>query len=122
MVGLSDANIFGWGNTLKFTNFQPQRLLIRRQISSNTKSPTPGKFYTADFSAGRDSTTRRLNMGLRKGVHTSGRTMKSALAYSDVKSKRFMIDLDTSLLIKVRKSGRMGRQSRAISLINSNIC
>ena len=55
MVGLSDANIFGWGNTLKFnTNFSRKDFSYGGNIVEYEIPNVLGSFYTADFSAGRD--------------------------------------------------------------------
>mgnify|MGYP001018892717 CR=1 FL=1 len=113
MVGLSDANIFGWGNTLKFnTNFSRKDFsydgedggcnIVEYEIPN-----VLGSFYTADFSAGRDFYNSELNMGLRKEF-IRPTDYEIGLTYSDVKSKRYMIDLDTSLLIKVRNLDAWG--------------
>ncbi len=84
MVGLSDANIFGWGNKLKFnTNFS-RKTSHTAATSSNTKSPTFwGSFYTAIFPR-----ARLLQLGAQhgaaQGVHTST-DYEIGLTYSDVK-------------------------------------
>ena len=72
MVGLSDANIFGWGNTLKFnTNFSRKDFSYGGNIVEYEIPNVLGSFYTADF-FGR---TRLLQLGAEhgaaQGVHTS---------------------------------------------------
>lgn len=121
MVGLSDANIFGWGNTLKFnTNFSRKDFSYGGNIVEYEIPNVLGSFYTADFSAGRDFYNSELNMGLRKEF-IRPTDYEIGLTYSDVKSKRYMIDLDTSLLIKVRNLDAWGGKSRYIRSINSSI-
>ena len=59
-------------------------------------------------------------MGLRKEF-IRPTDYEIGLTYSDVKSKRYMIDLDTSLLIKVRNLDAWGGKSRYIRSINSSV-
>ncbi len=59
MVGLSDANIFGTGNTLKFkTNFSRRDFSYGGNIVEYKIPNVLGTFYTRPTSAGRDSITR----------------------------------------------------------------
>ena len=121
MVGLSDANIFGSGNKLKFmTNFSRKDFSYGGNMVEYEIPNVLGSFYTADFSAGRDFYNSELNMGLRKEF-IRPTDYEIGLTYSDVKSKRYMIDLDTSLLIKVRNLDAWGGKSRYIRSINSSV-
>ena len=121
MVGLSDANIFGTGNTLKFkTNFSRKDFSYGGNIVEYSIPNVLGTFYTADFSAGRDFYNSELNLGLRKEF-IRPTDYEIGLTYSDIKSKRYMIDLDTSLLVKVRNLDAWGGRSRYIRSINSSV-
>lgn len=121
MVGLSDANIFGTGNTLKFkTNFSRKDFSYGGNIVEYSIPNVLGTFYTADFSAGRDFYNSELNLGLRKEF-IRPTDYEIGLTYSDIKSKRYMIDLDTSLLVKVRNLDAWGGRSRYIRPINSSV-
>ena len=121
MAGLSDANIFGTGNTLKFkTNFSRKDFSYGGNIVEYSIPNVLGTFYTADFSAGRDFYNSELNLGLRKEF-IRPTDYEIGLTYSDIKSKRYMIDLDTSLLVKVRNLDAWGGRSRYIRSINSSV-
>lgn len=121
MVGLSDANIFGTGNTLKFkTNFSRRDFSYGGNIVEYKIPNVLGTFYTADFSAGRDFYNSELNLGLRKEF-IRPTDYEIGLTYSDIKSKRYMVDLDTSLLVKVRNLDVWGGKSRYIRSINSSV-
>ena len=66
MVGLSDANIFGSGNKLKFmTNFSRKDFSYGGNMVEYEIPNVLGSFYTADFS-GATSTTRRSTWGCAK--------------------------------------------------------
>lgn len=121
MVGLSDANILGTGNTLKFkTNFSRKDFSYGGNMVEYRIPNVLGTFYTAEFSAGRDFYNSELVLGLRKEF-IRPTDYEIGLTYSDVKSKRYMIDLDTSLLVKVRNLDAWGGRSRYIRPINSSI-
>lgn len=121
MVGLSDANIFGTGNTLKFkTNFSRRDFSYGGNIVEYKIPNVLGTFYTADFSAGRDFYNSELNLGLRKEF-IRPTDYEIGLTYSDIKSKRYMVDLDTSLLVKVRNLDVWGGKSHYIRSIKSSV-
>ena len=121
MLGLSDANILGTGNTLKFkTNFSRKDFSYGGNMVEYAIPNVLGTFYTADFSAGRDFYNSELNLGLRKEF-IRPTDYEIGLTYSDIKSKRYMIDLDTSLLVKVRNLDAWGGRSRYIPSISSSI-
>ena len=79
-----------------------------------------GTFYTADFSAGRDFYNSELDLGLRKEF-IRPTDYEIGLTYSDIKSKRYMVDLDTSLLVKVRNLDVWGGKSHYIRSIKSSV-
>lgn len=121
MVGLSDANIFGTGNTLKIkTNFSRRDFSYGGNIVEYKIPNVLGTFYTADFSAGRDFYNSELNLGLRKEF-IRPTDYEIGLTYSDIKSKRYMVDLDTSLLVKVRNLDVWGGKSHYIRSIKSSV-
>ena len=60
-----------------------------------------GTFYTAEIGGGRDFYNSTLNMGLRKEF-LKPTDYEIGLTYSDIKAKRYMIEQDTSLLVKER--------------------
>ncbi len=86
---------FSAGNTLKFnTNFSRKDFSYGGNIVEYEIPNVLGHFYTADFSAGRDFYNSELNIGLRKEF-IRPTDYEIGLTYSDIKSKRYMIDLDT---------------------------
>ena len=101
MVGLSDANILGSGNKLKFmTNFSRKDFSYGGNMVEYEIPNVLGSFYTADFSAGRDFYNSELNMGLRKEF-IRPTDYEIGLTYSDVKSKRYMIDSSVDCVIQL---------------------
>lgn len=114
MVGLSDAGIFRLGQHPEFnTNFS-RKTSHTAATSSNTKSPTFWEVSTRRI-FGR---TRLLQLGAE---HRAAQGFirptdyEIGLTYSDVKSKRYMIDLDTSRCSSRSAIWTHGAASRAIS-------
>lgn len=67
MVGLSDANIFGSGNKLKFmTNFSRKDFSYGGNMVEYEIPNLLGTFYTAEIAEGATSTTRRSTWGCAK--------------------------------------------------------
>lgn len=121
MLGLSDANIFGTGNTLKFrTNFSRKDFSYGGNMVAYEIPNVLGTFYTAEFSAGRDFYNSELILGLRKEF-IRPTDYEVGVTYNDIKAKRYMIDLDTSLLVKVRNLDLWAGRSRYIKPIRSSI-
>lgn len=121
MLGLSDANIFGTGNTLRFrTNFSRKDFSYGGNMVAYEIPNVLGTFYTAEFSAGRDFYNSELIMGLRKEF-IRPTDYEVGVTYNDIKSKRYMIDLDTSLLVKARNLDIWAGRSRYIKPIRSSI-
>ncbi|MEI3554841.1 MAG: hypothetical protein V8Q54_09655 [Alistipes senegalensis] len=101
MVGFSDANI-GWGNKLEpMTNFSRKDFFYGGNMVEYEIPNVLGSFYTAEFAAGRDFYNSTLDMGLRKEF-IKPTDYEIGLTYSDIKSKRYMVEQDTSLLVKER--------------------
>lgn len=120
MFGLSDANILGWGNTLKVeTNFSRKDFSYGGNVVGYEIPNVLGSFYTADFEAGRDFYNSTLSLGLRKEF-IRRTDYEVGVTYSDIKSRRYMIDRDTSLLVKERNLDLWAGRSRYIRPIRSS--
>lgn len=120
MVGLSDANIFGSGNKLKFmTNFSRKDFSYGGNMVEYEIPNLLGTFYTAEFGAGRDFYNSTLNLGMRKDF-LKPTDYEIGLTYSDVKAKRYMIEQDTSLLVKERNLDVWGGYSHYLRGIRSS--
>lgn len=121
MVGLSDANILGWGNKLKLmTNFSRKDFSYGGNMVEYEIPNVLGSFYTAEFAAGRDFYNSTLDMGLRKEF-IKPTDYEIGLTYSDIKSKRYMVEQDTSLLVKERNLDAWGGYSRYLRRIGSSV-
>ena len=121
MVGLSDANIFGSGNKLKFmTNFSRKDFSYGGNMVEYEIPNLLGTFYTAEIGGGRDFYNSTLNMGLRKEF-LKPTDYEIGLTYSDIKAKRYMIEQDTSLLVKERNLDVWGGYSHYLRGIKSSV-
>lgn len=120
MIGVSDANILGTGNRLNIkTNFNRENFDYGGNIVEYQIPNVLGTFYTADFSAGRDFYNSELKVGLYKEF-IRPTDYEIGLTYSDVKSKYYMVNLDTSNLIKQRTIDTWAGRSRYFKGLNSS--
>ena len=121
MVGISDANIFGWGNSLKvMTNFSRKDFSYGGNMVEYEIPNLLGTFYTADFAAGRDFYNSTLELGMRKEF-LRPTDYELGITYSDNKAKRYMIETDTSLLVKERNLDVWGGYSHYLRGIRSSV-
>ena len=121
MVGLSDANIFGTGNSLKvMTNFSRDDFSYGGNMVEYEIPNVLGTFYTANFNAGRNFYSSTLDLGLRKEF-IRPTDYEIGLTYNDIKDKRYMIEQDTSLLVKERNLDAWGGYSHFLRRIGSSI-
>lgn len=121
MVALSDANILGSGNSLKFiTNFNRKDFSYGGNMVEYEIPNVLGTFYTAEFNAGRNFYSSTLDLGIRKEF-IRPTDYEIGLTYNDIKDKRYMIEQDTSLLVKERNLDAWGGYSRFLRGINSSI-
>lgn len=121
MVGLYDANIFGTGNKLAIkSHFNRSTFKYEGNIVEYEIPNVLGTFYKAEFSAGRDFYNSELKLGLRKDF-IRPTDYEVGVAYNDEKSKYYLVDRDTSELVKVRNFDIWGGRSRYIPSITSSI-
>ncbi len=121
MLGLSDANIFGSGNKLKFiTNFSRKDFSYGGNMVEYEIPNLLGTFYTAEFAAGRDFYNSTLKLEMRKDF-LKPTDYEIGLTYSDIKAKRYMIEQDTSLLVKERNLDAWGGYSHYLRGISSSV-
>ena len=121
MVALSDANILGTGNKLKFiTNFNRQDFSYGGNMVEYEIPNVLGSFYTASFNAGRSFYSSTLDLGIRKEF-IRPTDYEIGLTYNDIKDKRYMIEQDTSLLVKERNLDAWGGYSHFLRRINASI-
>ena len=120
MVGLYDANILGWGNSLRVkTHFDRRNFDYGGNIVEYEIPNVLGTFFTADFTAGRDFYNSELVLGVRKEFIR--RTDYAAgVDYSEIKAKHYLIDRDTSELAKSRTLDVWGGRSRYFRGIRSS--
>ena len=120
MAGLSDANILGTGNMLAVkTNFSRKDFSYGGNMIEYGIPNVLGTFFTADFAAGRDFYKSTLDMKLcREFLRPTD--YEAGASYSDLKFKQYMIEQDTSLLVKVRNFNVWGGYSRFLAPIRSS--
>lgn len=121
MAALSDANILGTGNMLTVkTNFNRKDFSYGGNMVEYEIPNLLGSFYTAEFAAGRDFYNSTLDMDLRKEF-LRPTDYEAGIAYSDLKFKQYMIEQDTSLLIKERNLDAWGGYSHFLTPISSSL-
>lgn len=120
MVGLADANIFGTGNKLSLkTNFSREDFSYGGNIVEYEIPNVLGTFYTANFSAGRDFYNNELKIGLRKEF-IRPTDYEVGITYENVQSRYYLIDHDTSELMKVKNFDVWAGRSRYFKALNSS--
>lgn len=121
MVGLHDANIFGTGNTLKVnTNFSRKDFSYGGNTVEYEIPNVLGTFYTAEAGGGRDFYNTTLDLQLRKEF-LRPTDYEAGAAYSNRKYKEWLIEQDTSYLVRVRNLDFWGGYSRLLAPIASSI-
>lgn len=121
MVALSDANILGSGNKLKIiTNFNRQDFSFGGNMVEYKIPNVLGTFYTAEFNAGRSFYSSTLDLGIRKEF-IRPTDYEIGVTYNNIKDKRYMIEQDTSLLVKERNLDAWGGYSHFLRGINSSL-
>ncbi|WP_308661717.1 hypothetical protein [uncultured Alistipes sp.] len=119
-VGVYDANIFGTGNLLRInTNFNREDFSYGGNLVEYEIPNVLGTFYTADFAGGRDFYNSTLSLGLRKEF-LRPTDYEIGLTYGDIREKRYMIEQDTSLLVKQRNLDAWGGYSHLIPALRSS--
>ena len=119
-VGVYDANIFGTGNLLRInTNFNREDFSYGGNLVEYEIPNVLGSFYTADFAGGRDFYNSTLSLGLRKEF-LRPTDYEIGLTYGDIREKRYMIEQDTSLLVKQRDLDLWGGYSHLIPALRSS--
>lgn len=102
MVGLYDANIFGTGNRLKvMTNFDRRDFSYGGNMFEYEIPNVLGTFYQADFTAGKDFYNSTLDVSLQKEF-LRPTDYEFGVAYSNIKEKIYMIEQDSSELVRQR--------------------
>lgn len=121
MFALEDANILGTGNMLKIkTNFS------RRDFSyggNEVEYEIPnvlGTFYKAEFAAGRAFYNSTLDAKLSKEF-LRPTDYEAGASYSNLKFKEYMIEQDTSLLVRERNFDLWGGYSHFLASVSSSI-
>lgn len=121
MVALEDANILGTGNMLKLkTNFS------RRDFSyggNEVEYEIPnvlGTFYTAELAAGRAFYNSTLELRLSREF-LRPTDYEAGISYSNLKFKEYMIEQDTSLLVRERNFDVWGGYSHLLPALSSSL-
>ncbi len=121
MIGLYDANILGTGNTLKVeTNFSRKDFSYGGNMVEYEIPNVLGTFYTAELAAGRDFYNSTFDAKLRKEF-LRPTDYEVGITYNDLKFKQYMIEQDTSMLVKVRNFNVWGGYSHLVPSLASSI-
>ena len=121
MLAVVDANILGSGNMLRLnTNFSRKDFSYGGNMVEYEIPNVLGTFYTAEFSAGRDFYNSTLDMKLSKEF-LRPTDYEVGARYSDLKFKQYMIEQDTSLLVKERNFDLWGGYSHFLRSAGSSI-
>ncbi|MCM1150726.1 MAG: hypothetical protein NC209_01925 [Alistipes sp.] len=121
MVALVDANILGTGNLLKLkTNFSRKDFSYGGNAVEYEIPNVLGTFYTAEFAAGRDFYDSALDLKLSKEF-LRPTDYEAGVRYSNLKFKQYMIERDTSLLVKERNLDLWGGYSHLLRPIGSSL-
>lgn len=121
MVGLSDANIFGWGNSLKLmTNFSREDFSYGGNMVEYQIPNLLGTFYTAEMTAGRDFYNSTFEIDMRREF-LRPTDYELGIAYSNDKAKRYLIETDTSALVKQQDFDLWGGYSHFLPSLRSSI-
>jgi len=120
MVGIYDANVLGSGNMFKIkTNFSRRDFSYGGNMVEYEIPNVLGSFYTANISGGHDFYDTDLSFGLRKEF-LRPTDYEAGIAYSDVKSKRYMVALDSTQLVKVGNFDVWGGKSVYLPALRSS--
>jgi len=120
MAGLADANVLGTGTLLRLkTNFNYKDFSYGGNVVEYEAPNLFGSFYAAGFAAGRDFFNSTLDMELSKEF-LRPTDYEAGIAYSDLKYKDYMIEQDTSLLVKERNLNVWGGYARYLPAIASS--
>ena len=121
MFGLSDANIFGWGNALRLrTNFDRRDFSYGGNEIEYEIPNVLGSFYTAQLAAGRAFYQSTLLLDLHKEF-LRPTDYEAGASYSVLKDKRPMIEQDSSELVKERNLDLWGGYSRYLPAMRASL-
>ncbi len=121
MVALYDANIGGTGTMLKLkTNFDRRDFSYGGNMVEYVMPNAFGTFFTGRFEAGRDFYNSTLDIGLSREFIKST-DFELGATYTSLKQKRYMIESDTSILMKERNLDLWGGYSRYHPAIAASI-
>ena len=119
-VGVYDANIFGTGNLLRInTNFNREDFSYGGNLVEYEIPNVPSPFSSADFAGSRDIYTSTLSLWLLNYFMLQT-DYEIGLTYGDIREKRYMIEQDTSLLVKQRDLDAWGGYSHLIPALRSS--
>ncbi len=101
-VGLYESDLFGSGNTLRVTtNLNWRNFSYGGNIVEYAIPNVLGTFFTADFSAGHNFFESQLTARADKDF-INPTDYGVGVAYNNLKFRRYMIDRDTSIVIRER--------------------
>lgn len=121
MVGLYDANIFGSGNRLKvMTNFDRSDFSYGGNMFEYEIPNFLGTFYKANLAVGKDFYNTTLDVSLQKEF-LRPTDYEFGITYNNIKEKIYMIEQDSSELVKQRNFDVWGGYSHFFSDFESSL-
>lgn len=121
MFSVSDANILGTGNMLNIkTHFDRRNFDYGGNIVEYRIPNVLGTFYRAEFSAGRAFYASELKVGLRKDF-IKPTDYEVGVTYNNIKSDYYLIDSDTTTLVKAANFDVWAGRSRYLPRIRSSL-
>ncbi|MCM1300350.1 MAG: hypothetical protein NC250_05540 [Alistipes senegalensis] len=121
MLGLTDGNIFGTGTRLKVeTNLKYNTFDYGGNIVEYEMPNLLGSFFTFDVRGGRNFFENTLRVSLRKEF-LKPTDYEVGATYTEMRSKKYFLDRDSSLLVKVRDLDLWAGWSKQLPGIRSNV-
>ncbi len=121
MTGLIDKNIFGSGNSLTAINNFSRTDFSYGGFGVEYQTPNLwGTFFTAEAAIIKDFYNRTLSVSFNKSF-IKPTDYEAGASYSDIRSKNYMIEQDTSLLVSGQEFDAWGGYSHFLPKINSSI-
>lgn len=121
MLGLSDVNILGTGTRLKVeTNFSRKDFTYGGNVVGYEMPNVLGSFFTFEVEGGRNFYEDILQLGLHKEF-LKPTDYEAGLTYTDMRSKYYFVERDTSELVKVRNLDLWAGWSKQLRTLNSSL-
>lgn len=121
MIGLSDGNFLGSGTRFKVeTNFSRKDFSYGGNLIGYEIPNVLGSFFSFEAEVGRNFYEETLRIALRKEF-LKPTDYEAGITYTDLRSKYWMPDTDSSVLVKVRNLDLWAGRSHELQGLRSNL-